>query len=60
MDYKVQLNHQEDENAPRGTRYYVEFFKLNNWDTFIGGGVGYTWKEAMAEAIDKLEESGEI
>ena len=60
MDYKVQLNWQEDANAPRGTKYFVEFFKLNNWDTFIGGGEGYTWQEAMANAIDKLQETGEI
>jgi Na+-transporting NADH:ubiquinone oxidoreductase subunit NqrF len=60
MDYKVQLNHQEDENAPRGTRYYVEFFKPNDWETFVGGGEGFTWQEAMANAIDKLQENGEI
>jgi hypothetical protein len=60
MDYKVQLNHQEDENAPRGTRYFVEFFKPNDWETFVGGGEGYSWQEAMANAIEKMQENGEI
>lgn len=60
MDYKVQLNHQEDENAPRGTMYFVEFFRLNEWDTFVAGSQGYSWEEAMARAIEKLQEIGEI
>ena len=60
MDYKLQLNHQEDDNTPRGTMYYAEVFKLNDWDTFVGGGQGYTWQEAMAKAIEKMQENGEI
>lgn len=60
MDYKVQLNWQEDESSPRGTKYFVEFFKLNEWETFVGGDEGSTWQEAMAKAIEKLQEAGEI
>jgi hypothetical protein len=58
MDYKLQLNWQEDENAPRGTRYYVDIEKA---EPFLCVNVeGYSWQEAMAKAIDKLQEIGEI
>lgn len=57
MDYKVKLNWQEDENAPRGTRYYVEFEKN---DTPLLEESGATWQEAMAKAIDSLQQMGEI
>lgn len=58
MDYKLQLNWQEDENAPRGTRYYVDIEKA---EPFLCVTVeGYSWQEAMANAIDKLQEIGEI
>ena len=60
MDYKVKLNTQEDENAPRGTMYYVEFEKLDDWNTLMAGSQGYSWEEAMARAIEKLQELGEI
>ena len=58
MDYKLQLNWQEDENAPRGTRYYVDIEKA---EPFLCVNVeGYSWQEAMAKAIEKLTEIGEI
>ena len=60
MDYKVQLNHQEDENAPRGTTYFVGVEGLllkSNVDFEVSG---YSWQDAMAKAIDKLQEMGEI
>jgi hypothetical protein len=58
MDYKLQLNWQEDENAPRGTRYYVDIEKA---EPFLCVTVeGYSWQEAMANAIEKLQEIGEI
>lgn len=60
MDYKVKLNWQEDENAPRGTRYYVEFEKLDDWNTPLLEESGATWQEAMAKAIDSLQQMGEI
>lgn len=60
MDYRVKLNTQEDENAPRGTMYYVEFEKLDDWNTLMAGSQGYSWEEAMARAIEKLQELGEI
>lgn len=60
MDYKLQLNTQEDENAPRGTMYYVEIEKFDDWNTLLAGSQGYSWQEAMAKAIEKLQELGEI
>ena len=60
MDYKLKLNTQEDENAPRGTMYYVEVEKLDDWNTLMAGSQGYSWQEAMAKAIEKLQELGEI
>ncbi len=60
MDYKVKLNWQEDENAPRGTRYYVEFEKLDDWNTSLGEVDGTSWQDAMAKAIELLQDKGEI
>jgi hypothetical protein len=60
MDYKVKLNTQEDENAPRGTRYYVEFLKLDDWNTSLGEVDGTSWQDAMAKAIELLQDKGEI
>jgi hypothetical protein len=64
MDYKLQLNWQEDENAPRGTRYYVDIEKnadIQKPELYLAVSTeGYTWQEAMAKAIDKLQEIGEI
>lgn len=60
MDYKLKLNWQEDENAPRGTRYYVEIEKLDDWNTTIVDVNGTSWHQAMTEAMDKLTEIGEI
>ena len=57
MDYKVKLNWQEDESAPRGTRYYVEFEKQ---DTPLLEESGASWQDAMAKAIDSLQQMGEI
>jgi hypothetical protein len=56
MDYKVKLNWQEDENASRGTRYWVEFAN----DRVLIETNGESWQDAMAKAIDKLQEAGEI
>jgi hypothetical protein len=56
MDYQVKLNWQEDENAPRGTRYWVEF---SNSRVLIETD-GTSWQDAMAKAIEKLQEAGEI
>ena len=60
MDYKVKLNGQEDENAPRGTRYYVEFEKLDDWNTPLVEANGTSWQDAMASAIELLQDKGEI
>jgi hypothetical protein len=60
MDYKLKLNWQEDENAPRGTRYYVEIEKLDDWNTSLVEVDGTSWQDAMAKAIDKLQETGAI
>ena len=56
MDYQVKLNWQEDENAPRGTRYWVEFSSQR----ILIETNGTTWLGAMNEAIEKLQEAGEI
>jgi hypothetical protein len=56
MDYQVKLNWQEDENAPRGTRYWVEFAN----DRVLIETNGTSWHQAMTEALDKLQEAGEI
>lgn len=58
MDYQLKLNWQEDENAPRGTRYYVDIEKAEPF--LCVATEGYTWQEAMANAIEKLQEIGEI
>ena len=60
MDYKLKLNWQEDENAPRGTQYYVEIEKLDDWNPSLVEVDGTSWQEAMAKAIDKLQETGAI
>ncbi|ANH49294.1 hypothetical protein uvFWCGRAMDCOMC403_030 [Freshwater phage uvFW-CGR-AMD-COM-C403] len=54
------LNWQEDENAPRGTRYYVgvEGLRLESNVNFEVDGT--SWQDAMAKAIEKLQEIGEI
>jgi hypothetical protein len=58
MDYNLQLNTQEDENAPRGTRYFVDIEREEPWCCVEVWG--YSWQEAMVKAIDKLQEIGEI
>lgn len=62
MDYKVKLNHQEDDMPwnPRGTLYTVEFEKLDDWNTTLASAEGYSWQEAMAKAIELLQQIGEI
>jgi len=58
MDYRLKLNTQEDENAPRGTRYFVDIEKDEPW--FCVEAWGYTWQEAMAKAIETMTDTGEI
>jgi hypothetical protein len=58
MDYKLKLNTQEDENAPRGTRYFVDIEREEPW--FCVEAWGYTWEDAMAKAIETMKETGVI
>ena len=60
MNYKFKLNWQEDENAPRGTTYFVgvEGLRLDSGVDFEVSGT--SWQDAMAKAIDKLQAIGEI
>jgi hypothetical protein len=58
MDYTLKLNHQEDENAPRGTKYWVEIEKDEPW--FKVEAWGYTWEDAMAKAMETMRETGVI
>ena len=60
MNYRIKLNTQEDENASRGTKYYVEFERLDDWNTSLGETEGETWQEAMWLMLSRLQEMGEI
>jgi hypothetical protein len=58
MDYYLKLTTQEDENAPRGTRYFVDIEREEPWCCVEVSGT--SWQDAMANAIEKLQEIGEI
>lgn len=60
MDYKIKFNWQEDENAPRGTRYYIDIEKLDDWNTPIVAVSGTSWSHVMTQAVESLEEMGAI
>ena len=58
MKYTLKLDWQEDENAPRGTKYFVEIEQEKPW--LKVDAWGYTWEDAMAKAIETMKETGII
>ena len=53
MDFILRLEHQEDENAPRGTRYYASFINPTTKQV-MAEAESYSFLEATDEAVKKL------
>lgn len=55
----INLEHQEDENATRGTRFYAEIIEPVN-RKILTQGEGNTWGEAASQAVTALYQQGVI
>jgi hypothetical protein len=55
MEFILRLEHQEDENAPRGTRYYASFINPTTKQVMVETE-SYSFLEATDKAVKKLME----
>jgi hypothetical protein len=55
----IDLQHQEDENSPRGTRFYAEIVEPLN-RKILSQGEGASWGEAASQAVTALYHQGVI
>lgn len=54
-EFTLRLEHQEDENAPRGTRYYASFVNPITKQVLVEAEA-YSFAEATQKAVNKLME----